>query len=30
VEMNMAELELASQSAGWVDACKGWQEEEIA
>jgi prolyl-tRNA editing enzyme YbaK/EbsC (Cys-tRNA(Pro) deacylase) len=30
VEMNMAELELTSQSTGWVDACKGWQEEETA
>lgn len=30
VEMNMAELELTSQSAGWVDACKCWQEEETA
>ena len=27
VEMTMAELELTSQSAGWVDVCKGWQEE---
>ena len=27
VEMTMQELELTSQCAGWVDACKGWQEE---
>ncbi len=30
VEMNLAELELTSKCAGWVDACKGWQEEETA
>lgn len=28
IEMTMQELELASQSQGWVDVCKGWQEEE--
>ena len=27
VEMTMDELERTSKSAGWVDACKGWQEE---
>ena len=30
VEMTMDELFLTSQSAGWVDVCKGWKEEEIA
>lgn len=30
VEMTLAELELTSQCAGWVDACKGWQEEQTA
>ncbi len=30
VEMTMDELFLTSQSAGWVDVCKGWNEEEIA
>ena len=30
VEMTMDELFLTSQSAGWVDVCKGWQEEETA
>lgn len=30
VEMTMDELVLTSQSAGWVDVCKGWKEEEIA
>lgn len=30
VEMNLAELELTSKCVGWVDACKGWQEEETA
>ena len=29
-EMTLSELELASQCVGWVDACKGWQEESIA
>ncbi len=29
VEMTLAELELTSQSAGWVDVCKGWQEEAV-
>jgi len=27
VEMTLAELTLTSRCAGWVDACKGWQEE---
>ncbi len=30
VEMTMDELFLTSQSSGWVDVCKGWQEEETA
>ncbi len=29
-EMTLSELELTSQCAGWVDACKGWQEESIS
>ncbi len=28
VEMNLEELEMTSQSTGWVNVCKGWQEEE--
>ena len=28
VRMSPQELETASRSAGWVDVCKGWREEE--
>lgn len=28
VELSLAELEKASQAAGWVDVGKGWQERE--
>ena len=27
IELTMEELERFSQSAGWVDVCKGWREE---
>ena len=27
VELTLPELEKASGSAGWIDVCKGWQEE---
>ena len=30
VRMSPQELETASRSAGWVDVCKGWREEEQA
>mgnify|MGYP002543980231 CR=1 FL=1 len=28
VKLHLDELERASQAQGWVDVCKGWQEEE--
>ena len=27
VKLHLDELERASQAQGWVDVCKGWQEE---